>query len=279
MPRNCGFDSPFFCTKKSIKQTDVSSYKLLQTKSPLFQNISIHKVGICHVHGSQWIPKNRCGNSTTMKKHNDNRKLGPKPAMFIVRLVPLGLPKWRRQKHIPEIWSSQYDQISQRFHNDWFDMSSPLMEKYAKFSWCVIFLLESIYCYDFARFISRVHLRAFFLSVISWSLKLASGLLKYLGLLQQCCFEAEKLQEIFFSRNWAQLPASSKWPFDSPNGGHLSPEKVTCGSKRGHFTLKNLVMVYCLGWGYSSNRYVIVDPRGSLPFFGITAFSIRIKRP
>ena len=32
------------------------------------------------------------------------------------------------------------------------------------------------------------------------------------------------------------LPASSKWPFDSPNGGHLSPEKVTAvGPKRGHF--------------------------------------------
>ena len=58
-------------------------------------------------------------------------------------------------------------------------------------------MLESIYCYDFARFFSRVHLRAFFLSVISWSLKPASGLLKYLGLLQQCCFEAEKLQEFF----------------------------------------------------------------------------------
>ena len=25
-----------------------------------------------------------------------------------------------------------------------------------------------------------------------------------------------------------------RWPFDSPNGGHLSPEKVTCGSKPGH---------------------------------------------
>ncbi len=23
------------------------------------------------------------------------------------------------------------------------------------------------------------------------------------------------------------LPASSKWPFDLPNGGHLAPEKVT----------------------------------------------------
>ncbi len=22
-------------------------------------------------------------------------------------------------------------------------------------------------------------------------------------------------------------PASSKWPFDNPNGGHLTPEKVT----------------------------------------------------
>ena len=33
--------------------------------------------------------------------------------------------------------------------------------------------------------------------------------------------------------------ASSKWPFDPPKGGHLSPEKVTYGSKRGH-DLKNL---------------------------------------
>ena len=23
------------------------------------------------------------------------------------------------------------------------------------------------------------------------------------------------------------IPASSKWPFDSPNGGHLAPEEVT----------------------------------------------------
>ena len=34
--------------------------------------------------------------------------------------------------------------------------------------------------------------------------------------------------------NWC-IPASSKWLFDSPNGGHLSSEKVTYGSKRGHF--------------------------------------------
>ena len=26
---------------------------------------------------------------------------------------------------------------------------------------------------------------------------------------------------------YCSLPASSKWPFDSPNGGHLSPQKVT----------------------------------------------------
>jgi len=31
------------------------------------------------------------------------------------------------------------------------------------------------------------------------------------------------------------IPASSKWPFDSPIGGHLSPEKVTYWFKRGHF--------------------------------------------
>ena len=24
-----------------------------------------------------------------------------------------------------------------------------------------------------------------------------------------------------------KVPASSKWPFDHPNGGHLAPEKVT----------------------------------------------------
>ena len=35
--------------------------------------------------------------------------------------------------------------------------------------------------------------------------------------------------------NLVYLPASSKWPFDSPNGGHLSPEKVTYRSKQGHF--------------------------------------------
>ena len=31
------------------------------------------------------------------------------------------------------------------------------------------------------------------------------------------------------------LPASSKWPFDTPNEGHSSHEKVTYRSKRGHF--------------------------------------------
>ena len=31
------------------------------------------------------------------------------------------------------------------------------------------------------------------------------------------------------------IPASSKWPFDSPIGGHLSPEKVAYWFKRGHF--------------------------------------------
>ena len=31
------------------------------------------------------------------------------------------------------------------------------------------------------------------------------------------------------------LPASSKWPFDSPIEGHLSPDKVTYCFKRGHF--------------------------------------------
>ena len=38
---------------------------------------------------------------------------------------------------------------------------------------------------------------------------------------------------------WNSLPASSKWPFDNPNGGHLTPEKVT---QNGH-NWKNLVLV------------------------------------
>ena len=35
---------------------------------------------------------------------------------------------------------------------------------------------------------------------------------------------------------------------DSPNGGHLSPEKVTYGSKRGHFEEpgSDIVMVFPL---------------------------------
>ena len=39
-------------------------------------------------------------------------------------------------------------------------------------------------------------------------------------------------------------PGSSKWPFDNPNGGHLTPEKVT--NKTTHsVTRKNLVhMIY-----------------------------------
>ena len=30
------------------------------------------------------------------------------------------------------------------------------------------------------------------------------------------------------------VPASSKWPFDIPNGGHLTPEKVTWNTQKGH---------------------------------------------
>ena len=41
--------------------------------------------------------------------------------------------------------------------------------------------------------------------------------------------------------NRIHVPASSKWPFDSPNGGHLSPVKVTYGSKRGHFEEAGMV--------------------------------------
>ena len=39
----------------------------------------------------------------------------------------------------------------------------------------------------------------------------------------------------FTGVNYDPTPASSKWPFDSPIGGHLSPEKVTYWFKRGHF--------------------------------------------
>ena len=135
MPRNCVFDAFFFALK--LLQTN-RCFKLQQKKH--FVSKHIHPQGrdlqkFMDPTGSLRIDAEIL---QRWKKHN-RRKLVPKPAMFIVRLVPLGLPKWRRQKHIPEIWSSQYDQISQRFHNDWFDMSSPLMEKYAKFSWCVIF--------------------------------------------------------------------------------------------------------------------------------------------
>ena len=41
--------------------------------------------------------------------------------------------------------------------------------------------------------------------------------------------------EVFRATLLLSTPASSKWPFDSPNGGRLRPEKVTYGSKRGHF--------------------------------------------
>ena len=34
----------------------------------------------------------------------------------------------------------------------------------------------------------------------------------------------KKKHQIF---EWFSLPGSSQWPFDNPNGGHLTPEKVT----------------------------------------------------
>ena len=38
------------------------------------------------------------------------------------------------------------------------------------------------------------------------------------------------------TKSWKKhTPASSKWPFDAPNEGHLSHQKVTYRSKRGHF--------------------------------------------
>ena len=45
-----------------------------------------------------------------------------------------------------------------------------------------------------------------------------------------------KMRSCFWWTNGDFLgPASSKWPFDSPIGDHLSPEKVTYWFKRGHF--------------------------------------------
>ncbi len=45
-------------------------------------------------------------------------------------------------------------------------------------------------------------------------------------------------------------PASSTWPFDSPkNGGHLTPEKVTLNTQKGHRevpgTWKKIATVFC----------------------------------
>jgi len=61
------------------------------------------------------------------------------------------------------------------------------------------------------------------------------------------------------------VPASSKWPVDTPNGGHLSPEKVTYRSKRGHFeepgawtkafqivSSFRLFLRLCKGWSVAS---------------------------
>ena len=50
-------------------------------------------------------------------------------------------------------------------------------------------------------------------------------------------------------------PASSKWPFDSPNGGHWSPEKVTDGSKRGHFEEP--------GWWWFIICYKFLEPQNN----------------
>ena len=75
-----------------------------------------------------------------------------------------------------------------------------------------------------------------------------------------------ELSLIFWS-TLIQLPASSKWPFDSPNGGHVfSPEEITYGSKPGH----DLNPVYCNKtcdfptWKYDHMLclvYMIVDSR------------------
>ena len=56
--------------------------------------------------------------------------------------------------------------------------------------------------------------------------------------------------------NFRGIPASSKWPFDSPNGGHVfSPEKVT---KMGPFTRSRLEEPgnWLLDWKSNSSNHL-----------------------
>lgn len=55
---------------------------------------------------------------------------------------------------------------------------------------------------------------------------------------QSCAWHISTSSFSTWEKKWHQgrpIPASSRWPFDFLNGGHLSPEKVTYGSKWSHF--------------------------------------------
>ena len=54
---------------------------------------------------------------------------------------------------------------------------------------------------------------------------------------QSCAWHISRSSFSTWEKKWHQgrpIPAS-RWPFDFLNGGDLSPEKVTCGSKWSHF--------------------------------------------
>ena len=46
--------------------------------------------------------------------------------------------------------------------------------------------------------------------------------------------QPDKPNKKLFTPKTTILPASSKWPFDIPNVGHLTPEKVTWKTQKGH---------------------------------------------
>ena len=81
-------------------------------------------------------------------------------------------------------------------------------------------------------------------------------------------------------KSWKKhTPASSKWPFDAPNEGHLSHQKVTYRSKRGHFEepgstqLPGVTIILYTRW-WPSRELSIPDRWRSLPhltpFFRVT---------
>ena len=62
---------------------------------------------------------------------------------------------------------------------------------------------------------------------------------------------------------WKLLPGFSKWPFDRPNGGHLTLEKVTYNPKKIRVTRKNLVLFVLLLTPHT-RRYHCIIPTGAI---------------